>query len=155
MEDDEGGSRPGDGTAGLELWVVGGPVDGQPLTLRQGENMVGREGGNAHVQLDSVVISRRHVVLYVDGDVVVARDLASRNGTTVNGRRMAGTQRLEIGDRLGIGDLELLLTRSSLRGSSEPPAQGHRRGAVPPSTVAMPVIRPAQRGLFRGRRQRR
>lgn len=154
MEDDASGSAAGQGTAGLELRVVRGPGDGQRLPLRQGENLVGREGGNAHVQLDSVVISRRHVVLYVDGEAVVARDLASRNGTLVNGRRMRGTQLLRVGDRLGIGDLELVLARWGPAGSPEPSEEGPERAAVSPSTVAMPVIRPQQRRLFRGRRQR-
>lgn len=154
MEDDAGGSAAGQGTAGLELRVVRGPGDGQRLPLRQGENLVGREGGNAHVQLDSGVISRRHVVLYVDGEAVVARDLASRNGTLVNGRRMRGTQLLRVGDRLGIGDLELVLARSGPSGSPEPSTEAPELTVASPSTVAMPVIRPQQRRLFRGRRQR-
>jgi pSer/pThr/pTyr-binding forkhead associated (FHA) protein len=154
MEDDAGGSAAAQGTAGLELRVVRGPGDGQRLPLRQGENLVGREGGNAHVQLDSVVISRRHVVLYVDGEAVVARDLASRNGTLVNGRRMRGTQLLRVGDRLGIGDLELVLARWGPADSPGPSGEGPHSESVSPSTVAMPVIRPQQRRLFRGRRQR-
>lgn len=154
MEDDASGSVAGRETAGLELRVVRGPGDGQRLPLRQGENLVGREGGNAHVQLDSVVISRRHVVLYVDGEAVVARDLASRNGTLVNGRRMRGTQLLRVGDRLEIGDLEVVLTRWGPADSPEPSVDGQVHAAVSPSTVAMPVIRPQQRRLFRGRRQR-
>jgi len=154
MEDDEGGSAVGQGAAGLELRVVRGPGDGQRLPLRQGENLVGREGGNAHVQLDSVVISRRHVVLHVDGEAVVARDLASRNGTLVNGRRMRGTQLLRIGDRLGIGDLELVLARWGAADSPEPSTPEPEPASVSPSTVAMPVIHPPQRRLFRGRRQR-
>jgi pSer/pThr/pTyr-binding forkhead associated (FHA) protein len=90
----------------------------------------------------------------VDGEAVVARDLASRNGTLVNGRRMRGTQLLRIGDRLGIGDLELVLDRWGAADSPEPSVEEPALAVVSPSTVAMPVIRPPQRRLFRGRRQR-
>ncbi|MCB9744259.1 MAG: FHA domain-containing protein, partial [Alphaproteobacteria bacterium] len=52
-------------------------------------------------------LSRRHVLLSREGRGVVVEDQASRNGTTINGRR-AGVAQLRQGDVLGIGRLLLL-----------------------------------------------
>ncbi len=48
-------------------------------------------------------VSTRHAALVLAGDRYVARDLGSRNGTFVNGRRISGDQALASGDRLRFG----------------------------------------------------
>jgi S1-C subfamily serine protease len=48
-------------------------------------------------------VSTRHAALVQAGDRFVLRDLGSRNGTFVNGRRIAGDQPLAPGDRLRFG----------------------------------------------------
>jgi len=47
------------------------------------------------------------VIEYSDGEFY-AQDLDSRNGTLFNGIRMAHKKRLEKGDKLSIGNLELV-----------------------------------------------
>jgi pSer/pThr/pTyr-binding forkhead associated (FHA) protein len=59
-----------------ERWEIGG----QPL-------VVGRNG-RAQVSVEDDGISRRHFLIVRDGEDYVIRDLNSRNGTWVEGRRV-------------------------------------------------------------------
>jgi FHA domain len=70
--------------------------------LRIGLNTVGRFPDNDVVLEDSWV-SRRHCVFLVHarGECEL-HDTASRNGTSVNGRRVGGPRRLQSGDRVTI-----------------------------------------------------
>ncbi len=61
--------------------------------------------------LDDARLSRQHLELVRDGWCVRARDLGSRNGTTVNGAPV-GTATLVPGDVLGAGALLLLVHRT-------------------------------------------
>ena len=65
--------------------------------------------GRSHVNdvvLESILASRRHAVLLVDGPFVTLRDTGSRNGTYVNGTRIE-MQVLAHGDTIGIGDCRI------------------------------------------------
>jgi pSer/pThr/pTyr-binding forkhead associated (FHA) protein len=58
-------------------------------------------------------------LLFTEGKLEV-QDLKSRNGTLVNGQIIKGVQRLEVGDRVTIGDEVLvMLAEPPARGSSE------------------------------------
>jgi DNA-binding winged helix-turn-helix (wHTH) protein len=80
-------------------WLV---LDGRRLALAEGENIIGRSPAS-HVCLDAPGVSRSHARIAVDGDVVRLTDLGSKNGTTVNDRRVAGEVLLNDGDRVGFG----------------------------------------------------
>lgn len=54
-------------------------------------------------------VSRVHAVITVTGADWWIADAGSRNGTTVNGRPVLGTQQLSAGDRLGIGSFVLVV----------------------------------------------
>lgn len=74
------------------------------IVLARNSVSIGRDPGNDLV-LDSELVSRRHAVLLTDGPFVTIRDLGSRNGTHVNGRRiqtgvLADRDVIEIGDCL-------------------------------------------------------
>jgi diguanylate cyclase (GGDEF)-like protein len=75
-----------------------------PLSKSKPLQLIGRdEQADVHV-LDSEV-SRRHAVVRYDASVdsFVINDLNSRNGTRVNGEKVNGERRLEIGDKLKVG----------------------------------------------------
>lgn len=64
---------------------------------------IGRETDNTIVITDDSYISARHArVLPAEGTVVV-EDLASRNGTFLNGARLARRHTVQVGDRIQIG----------------------------------------------------
>jgi len=80
----------------------------QVVQLRQAEAVIGRERGSA-VRVPSAEVSRRHCRLRVRGGVVTVEDLASVNGTFLNGARVADTQVVYPGDRLGVGPVTFVV----------------------------------------------
>lgn len=74
-------------------------IGGHRITLREGENLVGRSP-DAVVVLDRPSISRRHAVIRVTGDRAEVEDLQSKNGTFVEDERVH--QSYELRDRATI-----------------------------------------------------
>ncbi|MCA8960947.1 MAG: protein kinase [Planctomycetes bacterium] len=54
--------------------------------------------------IDDGTVSRRHARFFRDGNTDYVEDLGSTNGTSVNGRRIAGARPLADGDQIGVGD---------------------------------------------------
>jgi DNA-binding winged helix-turn-helix (wHTH) protein len=77
------------------------------LPLRAGENVIGREA------VGTPDVSRRHARIVIDGQTALIEDLGSKNGTFVDGNRLADAVRVS-------GDTELILgrTRALLRFAS-------------------------------------
>ncbi|GAA2246241.1 DUF1707 and FHA domain-containing protein [Streptomyces amakusaensis] len=75
-----------------------------PFALR-----IGRDPGNG-LRLSHDTVSRAHAELALRGGVWVLRDLGSTNGTTVNGRRVAGSVVVQDGDMVGFGRMSFRLT---------------------------------------------
>src|SRR5579871_3952149 len=67
---------------------------------------IGRSGENAVVLVHERV-SRRHAEIAWDGERYLLRDLGSRNGTYLNGRRIEAPAPLRHGDLIGIGGFTL------------------------------------------------
>jgi pSer/pThr/pTyr-binding forkhead associated (FHA) protein len=67
---------------------------------------IGREAGN-HVQLASPEVSKRHALLKLSAMKWCVRDLDSRNGVFVNGKRVREAI-LQHGDKLTIGPYTLV-----------------------------------------------
>ncbi len=88
------------------LRIIAGPLKNQVIELPAGEISLGRDGAN-QLAISDPALSRRHCVLtYEDGDYRL-RDLASRNGTLVNGA-LIKEHVLKHGDRIAVGDSLLL-----------------------------------------------
>jgi pSer/pThr/pTyr-binding forkhead associated (FHA) protein len=67
--------------------------------------LIGR-ADDANLRPRSDVVSRRHCEIAINGDIVTACDLGSRNGTFVNGEELDGPRKLAPGDHLKVGKLE-------------------------------------------------
>jgi pSer/pThr/pTyr-binding forkhead associated (FHA) protein len=74
-------------------------------------NTVGRSAG-AQFIVEAPLVSRLHCQLTATADALHVKDLGSTNGTFVNGRRVK-TAELKEGDRLSVGRLELVVSKSS------------------------------------------
>jgi serine phosphatase RsbU (regulator of sigma subunit) len=75
---------------------------------------LGRSADNDLAYPDDPVLSRRHLAVEWDGDDWWAEDLGSKNGTSVNGGRLVGRKKLELGDRITAGRLTLTLRDSTV-----------------------------------------
>lgn len=74
------------------------------LTLVDGSLLIGRrEPGGVGLLLDDRRVSSRHLQLERRGAEVVATDLGSSNGTTINGSPLEGTHALRDGDLIEVG----------------------------------------------------
>ncbi|MGH9160935.1 MAG: FHA domain-containing protein [Vicinamibacteraceae bacterium] len=74
--------------------------------LSPGIHVIGRMPGAA-VRLDHPGVSRCHAQITVTDGEATLEDLGSRNGTYVNRRRVASAVRLQDGDRVTIGPVDL------------------------------------------------
>ena len=81
--------------------------DGAEFPLNSAPVTVGRGGQNDLVLTGDEFASARHARIEVRGDGAWVQDLESTNGTSVNGARVAGAQRLEAGDVLRVGETDL------------------------------------------------
>ena len=91
----------------LCLRIEEGPDAGRVVNLsRGGVYRIGREG--ADLMLEDEKVSRKHAEIGLYGpEAYVLRDLASTNGTLVNGRRVSEKVKLKNGDLIQIGDTKI------------------------------------------------
>jgi pSer/pThr/pTyr-binding forkhead associated (FHA) protein len=83
-----------------------------PLTFRilpGNIKTVGRSAG-AEFMLDAPLVSRLHCRLTAGTTALEVLDLESTNGTFVNGERVTQAS-LKAGDKLGVGRVELVVSR--------------------------------------------
>ena len=87
--DDEAvvGASPADQPVSFELEVTMPDGTRQVFLLKEGNNVVGRESTRAIALLDASV-SRDHALVTVRGGQVFLKDLASKNGTFVEGKKL-------------------------------------------------------------------
>jgi pSer/pThr/pTyr-binding forkhead associated (FHA) protein len=95
---------------GLNFWLL----DKEYIyPLKVGINTVGRSPDNDVVVQDAY-ISRRHCAILVHaGDGCELHDTASKNGTFVNGKKIAGPTRLASGDEIRICEQRLVFVARS------------------------------------------
>ena len=91
---------------------------------------VGRGPTGNGIRLEERNVSRRHACFHAVGGAVSVEDLGSRTGTFVNGERLTGPRRLRPGDRVRIGDFELLLAEVPAEAPA-PPGSGSPGGPPP------------------------
>jgi adenylate cyclase len=136
-------------------------MTGPPLTLRvqspggrlarhlliEGETTIGRDG-KAGLMLDDARVSRRHALLLRSGARVTVTDLASRNGTFLNGRRLgAAAETLTPGDVLKVGDFTVVFAPVESIPFAEEPAAADMRQVLQkaPDELLSSIDTPAAR----------
>ncbi len=97
--------------------------------INQTITLVGRDD-EADWLLESRQVSRKHCILVEAGDHIIVRDLASTNGTFINGKRVQ-TGKAKEGDLIGFGELTFRLQQIAqsklpprLDNISNPPLSG-------------------------------
>jgi pSer/pThr/pTyr-binding forkhead associated (FHA) protein len=98
------------------MWILRGPASSEAgalvFRIRPGAvKTIGRARGVDFV-VDAPLVSRVHCRLSAGADGRLdVEDLESTNGTFVNDRRLTASARLEAGDRLRVGRVELTVER--------------------------------------------
>jgi serine phosphatase RsbU (regulator of sigma subunit)/pSer/pThr/pTyr-binding forkhead associated (FHA) protein len=82
----------------LAVSLLGG--ESKTVALEGDRLTLGRASGNHLCFPDDLGLSRQHLELAFEGSEWVLRDLGSKNGTFLNGNRLAGAHRLRPGDRI-------------------------------------------------------
>ncbi|MBA3824496.1 MAG: FHA domain-containing protein, partial [Ktedonobacterales bacterium] len=80
------------------------------FVLTAAEIAIGRAPTCDIVLNDDQMVSRRHAIVRRNGNVVTVVDLGSSNGTLVNGAEIHDAHPLKDGDKLTIGDHDLMFT---------------------------------------------
>lgn len=88
------------------LEQIQGPGAPRKLALLPSETVIGR-GTQASIQIESSLLSRRHVAFRRSGPDVTCADLDSQNGVYVNGVKVHSAL-LHDGDTLQMGDVVLV-----------------------------------------------
>jgi hypothetical protein len=95
------------------------------VQLQAGSNTLGRQSANS-VPLKDSTLSRVHCEILVEGDVATLLDKGSRNGTLLNGKKLAAPAILKPGDKISIGATQIWFGEKNV--AQEQPA------APPPAT---------------------
>lgn len=100
----------------LALAVVEGPDLTAIHRIVAPETTIGR-GEGCDFSLGDPSVSKRHVIIQVQGSVYTLIDLDSLNGTFLNDRRLVkgGRERLKHLDEIRVGDTRLLFTVNRFR----------------------------------------
>jgi hypothetical protein len=89
----------------FKLVAVGGKLRGKEFILNEGENIIGRSAECDHpIAVEG--ISKKHLLVTVNGDSIFAEDLGSANGTLVNGK-IIKKMTLNDGDQIALPNLIL------------------------------------------------
>jgi len=112
----------------LSRWLI---VGERRIALLDGENIIGRDP-DASVCLDFATVSRRHARLLVTSTGAVLEDLASKNGTSVDGIPLTASQPLRNGQEFTCGRLHFTYRESG--------------AGVPTATELSRIVEPPTRG---------
>jgi pSer/pThr/pTyr-binding forkhead associated (FHA) protein len=102
-----------------QLKVAKGSSSGKLFRIDGNQFIIGRATG-CNLRPQSDAISRQHCAFIVKEDRLYVKDLGSRNGTHLNGQKLAKAAEVTDGDRVQVGPLYLEVIISS---QSETPTQ--------------------------------
>ena len=89
-----------------KLVGISGPLKDRGVSLASAEISIGRDPNN-HLWITDPALSRQHCAIRWDDEHFTIRDLGSRNGTLVNGKRI-NEQALRHRDQVTVGDSVLV-----------------------------------------------
>ena len=88
----------------LEVVAAMGFEPGTTFDIRDGATM-GRSD-EADIHIDDPFASSAHARIFLRGEFMYVEDMASTNGTYLNGRQLKTAERLKMADVIRIGDTE-------------------------------------------------
>ena len=98
-----------------QLRVVGGPCTGKAVRVPRGKLVIGR-AEDCDLRVSSEFVSSHHCALLLDDYTLRIRDLGSKNGTFVNGRRVGTIVTILLhNDTISVGELTALIDLTSAK----------------------------------------
>lgn len=91
------------------------------MSVRSFPCQVGRRSG-ADIQISHLSVSGVHAELIAEGEKLLVKDLGSRNGTFVNGRRITAAEPIGEGDLLQFGEVAFRLQKDITHSQSITPS---------------------------------
>jgi predicted component of type VI protein secretion system len=102
------------------VWLTGSEGEPHSVALVDERTVIGR-AADADICLDDEAVSWNHLEIERRGDVLMATDLDSRNGTALNGEPLDRPRRLRDGDTLVVGGHRLEISEGAGRGGATVP----------------------------------
>jgi len=90
---------------------------GKSIPLYAGANVLGRDPTSA-ILIDDGTVSRRHASIRLDDESAILEDLGSKNGTFLDGVRLAAPVALADGATFVLGDASITFRRAAFAGST-------------------------------------
>jgi pSer/pThr/pTyr-binding forkhead associated (FHA) protein len=119
-------------TMDASLKVVSGPLSERTIPIAR-KLLIGR-ADDCNLRLTSDLVSGYHCVLLRDEFTLRVRDLASRNGTVVNGRRIGTSVVILLhDDTLSIGEFSFLISLTQAASLDHSQVGGASPGISPPA----------------------
>ena len=106
---------------GTKLVIASGKSAGKAIAVKREKLLIGR-AEECDIRPLSDDVSRRHCAVRIEPDVVWVEDLGSRNGTFVNGQRIAEKTKVYDDDLITVGALELRVAGGTVRVDAAPQA---------------------------------
>ncbi len=102
------------------------------LAIAAGESVVVGRAPDSTLVTSSARVSRRHATIRLEGGALSIVDHASRNGTTVNGKPLRdASQRLDGGDVIAIGAVQIVVARADHALSRATPEETNGESSAP------------------------
>jgi hypothetical protein len=117
--------------ATFQLVMGRGPQPGQVFEFPRATISIGRDPGN-DVVINDRQISRQHARVTPQGGLLILEDLASTNGTTVNGMLIRSAHALAHGDEIGLGENVTLIFYGRPAGDAGDTVAAPRSTYAPP-----------------------
>jgi predicted component of type VI protein secretion system len=111
------------------IWMTGEGGKPRSVAVPSGRIVVGRDSA-ADIHLEDSAVSWNHLEIESRGGVLMATDLDSSNGTTLNGEPLDRPRRLRDGDVLVVGGHRLEVSD---------PIPGRAGGTVPAAAPSVPL----------------
>ena len=113
-----------------KLVIASGKSSGKAIVVKKERFLIGR-AEECDIRPLSDEVSRRHCAVHIEPDTVWVEDLGSRNGTFLNGSRIAEKTKIFDGDLIKVGSLELKVAGGT---AGKPPASAPKPSAAGPSS---------------------
>lgn len=127
----------------VKLKVSTGSRAGTEIAVAAAKFLIGR-GEDCQLRPQSDMVSRHHCMLSINNAQLTVSDMGSRNGTYVNGEKIADVTLLKLGDKLRVGPLEFeIVLDHAVAGVKRPKVVGVADAAS--RTQAAPTGVPGQK----------